>query len=168
MMKDKILTTQRVLLRPFTLSDLTSLTQMLSDEVVMRPTGFKSAQSPERAQELLLKWINEGQQELGVWAAQVRDTGEFVGWFMLKKTTTADPEIGFMLPQSQWGKGYASEVSKGLLDYAFSTLKCSRVIAKTLVDNFASRRVLEKIGMKLLSINADADNLIGYEIRVLE
>lgn len=166
MKKEEILTTKRILLRPFHQSDLGHLTEMLSDEVVMRPTGFRSAQSSERTQELLTKWIGEGQQELGVWAAQERSSGEFVGWFMLKKTTSADPEIGFMLPQSQWAKGYASEVSAALLHYAFVTLKVSRVIAKTLADNFASRRVLEKIGMRLVQESPDQDNLISYEMKL--
>jgi len=51
------------------------------------------------------------------------------------------------MPQ-EWGKGYASELSKTLIQFCFNTLNFHRVEAGCAVDNAASVKVLEKSGMK--------------------
>lgn len=88
---------------------------------------------------------------LGFWAAHERATGEFVGWFHLivSRRFPPDLEIGYRLRRSSWRQGYATEVARELLRYAFDRLQAPEVIALTLVRNTPSRGVMEKLGMRL-------------------
>ncbi len=61
-----------------------------------------------------------------------------------------DPELGYRLKRSAWGKGYATEGSQALIDKAFSELGVQRVMALTYSEHVASRRVMEKVGMRLV------------------
>jgi RimJ/RimL family protein N-acetyltransferase len=56
--------------------------------------------------------------------------------------------IGFCLNRNYWGKGYATEAATGLLGFGFEELNLHRIYAICDPENVASKRVLEKIGMK--------------------
>lgn len=56
-------------------------------------------------------------------------------------------DIGFVLARKYWGHGYATEAARGILEWASSTEDIYRVWATCDVDNLASARVLEKMGM---------------------
>jgi RimJ/RimL family protein N-acetyltransferase len=58
------------------------------------------------------------------------------------------PEIGYWLGTAHWGKGFATEAARALVDYAFSDLGCDALVAGARVSNGASRRVLEKCGFQ--------------------
>lgn len=58
-------------------------------------------------------------------------------------------EIAYHIHENQWGKGYATEAAKGLIDYCFKTLKMHKLYADTEPSNIASQKVLEKLGFKL-------------------
>ena len=57
-------------------------------------------------------------------------------------------ELGYRLHRSAWGKGYATEGSRALVDLAFRELGADLVIADTMAVNTASRRVMEKSGLR--------------------
>lgn len=57
-------------------------------------------------------------------------------------------EIGYSLASAHWGQGYASEIAQGLCDWFFANRQEDTFIGFAHVDNLASRRVLEKIGMQ--------------------
>ena len=57
-------------------------------------------------------------------------------------------DLGYMLGIAHWGKGYATEIALALVDAAFFDLRADRVISTVDVNNGASIRVLEKIGMR--------------------
>ncbi len=59
-------------------------------------------------------------------------------------------ELGYRLRKSDWGKGYATEGSRALIHKGFAELGVQRVVASTMVVNVASRRVMEKAGLKLV------------------
>ncbi|CDZ77327.1 Acetyltransferase (GNAT) family protein [Legionella massiliensis] len=56
-------------------------------------------------------------------------------------------EIGWRLSSKYWNQGYATEGAKAVLHYAFNCLNIERLVSFTVVNNLASRRVMEKIGM---------------------
>jgi RimJ/RimL family protein N-acetyltransferase len=79
-----------------------------------------------------------------------RFTGEFLGWFRLSQRATAtdEAEVGYRLRRAWWGQGYATEGWRALIDAAFTDLGLRRVYAETMAVNLASRRVMEKSGMR--------------------
>jgi ribosomal-protein-alanine N-acetyltransferase len=136
----------------------------MSNEKIMKTTGFREVQKPDYVKELLDKWILEGNSSLGVWAAEESTTGDLLGWFMLKKVMSDDPELGFMITESKWGNGFATEIAKELIDYAFNTLSNKRVIASTDKENTSSINVLEKIGMKKYKGCGPQKDILYFEI----
>jgi RimJ/RimL family protein N-acetyltransferase len=65
----------------------------------------------------------------------------------------ASPEIGYWLAVPFWGKGYATEAARALVDYAFNHLGHAVLHAGARVTNAASRRVLEKCGFKWTGVS---------------
>lgn len=140
----KIIDTERLYLRSFIEDDFNSLKEMMTDEEVMRFTRLKCPQSDDVMKRCLSKWTKD--QE--VWACVEKEGDQVIGWAMLKKTTTDDPELGFMLSKKVWFKGFATEISKSLISYAINVLKVNKVIAFVSIENKSSKKVLKKIGMK--------------------
>jgi RimJ/RimL family protein N-acetyltransferase len=58
------------------------------------------------------------------------------------------PELGYWLGVAYWGHGYATEAARAVIDHAFTTLGCERLVSGARVSNPASRRVLEKCGFQ--------------------
>ena len=54
-----------------------------------------------------------------------------------------------MLRREEWGKGYATEGAKAMLDYAFRELGKTEIVADIRPENLASRRVAERLGMQI-------------------
>jgi RimJ/RimL family protein N-acetyltransferase len=86
---------------------------------------------------------------LGRWIAEDADTGEFLGWLALDPGADGtEPELGYRLRRAVWGRGLATEGSLALVDWAFDTPGVTRVWAQTMAVNAASRRVMEKAGLR--------------------
>ena len=66
-----------------------------------------------------------------------------------ERTRPDEPELGYRLPAA-WGKGYASEGSRALVEKGFAELGVQRVFATTMAVNIGSRRVMEKAGLKFV------------------
>ena len=61
---------------------------------------------------------------------------------------TGEPELGYSLARSDWGRGYATEAARACLDAALTHLTDARVVALVDAENHASLRVAERIGMR--------------------
>ena len=62
-----------------------------------------------------------------------------------------DIEVSYQFLPKWWGAGYATEVMKEIFKFAFESLNLPRVIAVTQTANISSRKLLERLGMKLIS-----------------
>ena len=114
-------------------------------------------------------------RQSGTFAAHEKATGAFIGWFHLRPEDGHDdePELGYRLKRDAWGKGYATEGSRALVDTAFADLGATRVWASAMAVNTASRRVMEKAGLRFVrlfhgewpySIPGDEHGDVEYEI----
>ena len=65
-------------------------------------------------------------------------------------------ELGYWVRESHWGRGYATEAGREILDFGFASLKLHRIHARHLVRNPASGRVLQKLGMRREGIHRHA------------
>lgn len=155
--RDVLLETERLTLRRFTPADVDALIELDSDPQV---TFFITGGVPEFSPPMLDAWLREYERGpgYGTFAAIERATDEFVGWFHLRSEAGRDdePELGYRLRRGAWGRGLATEGSRALIGLAFERLGASRVWAATMVVNTASRRVMEKSGMRhVRSFHAD-------------
>ena len=150
------LETQRLVLRRFTEDDSANLVELDSDPEVMRfINGGRATPHEEIESEVLPAFIGhyERYPGYGFWAAIEKSTGLFVGWFHFRPTEGSPPgevELGYRLRRSAWGNGYATEGSRALVDKGFAELGVERVVASTMVVNVASRRVMEKAGLRFV------------------
>jgi RimJ/RimL family protein N-acetyltransferase len=148
------LETKRLMLRRFTADDIDNLVELDGDPHVMRYINGGRATPREEIENAVLPRLlayYERYEGYGFWAAVEKATGDFLGWFALHPRDDAPPddvELGYRLRRSAWGYGYATEGSRALVDKAFTELGAQRVFAETMTVNAASRRVMEKVGLK--------------------
>jgi RimJ/RimL family protein N-acetyltransferase len=150
------LETERLVLRRFTDDDVENLVELDSDPDVMRfINGGRPTPRDEIESEFLPAILDhyERYAGYGFWAAVEKSTERFVGWFHFRPAQGAPPdevELGYRLRRSAWGKGYATEGSRALIDKGFNDLGVQRVVASTMVVNVASQRVMENAGLKFV------------------
>lgn len=160
--------TARCTLRRFHLGDLENMRRLEGDPGVMRFAPSRVALSPELVESRLRAQVekNASQEPLGVWAAELTATGEFVGWFMLLERGGEFPELGYMLVREQWGKGLASEVAAALVEFGVGKRGFRGITAITDADNEASIRVLEKVGFRLEGTRKKWDQVLNREMEM--
>ena len=146
------LETSRIYLRRFQREDAAALFDLDSDPEVMRFVSTECPTPMARIQnDILPRFLGYYEQlpPRGFWAAHLRDTQQFIGWFHLRpdKITPDEMELGYRLCRSAWGKGLATEGSRALIDKAFNEWVYRKISARTLAVNLASRRVMEKAGL---------------------
>ncbi|HVE62268.1 MAG TPA: GNAT family N-acetyltransferase [Mycobacteriales bacterium] len=153
---DVVLTTERLVLRRFTPADADLLVDLDSDPAVMRfINGGRPTSHEEIAEEVLPCWLGhyERYEHYGFFAALDKVSGNFLGWFHLRpggRSAPDEPELGYRFHRSAWGRGYATEGSRALVDAAFADYGARRVYAETMAANAASRRVMAKAGLHLV------------------
>jgi RimJ/RimL family protein N-acetyltransferase len=162
------LETDRMFFRQFQDADAQLLFELDSDPEVMRfiskgkPTPLARIQN-----EFIPKHLDSYRRSppQGFWAAHLRESGLFIGWFHLRPDgiSEAEMELGYRLQRNVWGRGLATEGSKALLSKSFNEWGYEKVCARTLADNAASRRVMEKAGLCFeCDFHYDADMLHGW------
>ncbi len=148
------LTTERLLLRRFTPADVDLLTELDSDPAVMHYiTGGRITPREEIVDDVLPAFLAyyERSDSVGFWAALERSNENFIGWFHLRPANVDDHddlELGYRLRRDAWGRGFATEGARGLIDKAFTELAISRVRAETMAVHIASRKVMANAGLR--------------------
>lgn len=151
---DIIAATDRLVLRRFTTSDPELLVELDGDPEVMRYiTGGATTPRIRVETALLPAMIRDYDRHpgFGAFATHTKEDGEFIGWCMLLPEFDGPPgqaELGYRLRKAAWGKGYAVEGSRALIDYGFTELGLERIFAETMAVNTRSRRVMEKAGLR--------------------
>lgn len=147
--------TGRLVLRRFTDGDVERLVALDSDPEVMRfLTNGRATPRQLIESDILPAFtrVDRRYPAAGFWAVIEGATGEFVGWVGLQVCagcSGADAELGYRLRRSSWGKGYATESARALIGLVFAAPGIERVFATAFEENLASRRVMEKLGMRL-------------------
>jgi RimJ/RimL family protein N-acetyltransferase len=144
------LRTARLNLREFVASDLQAIHAYSADPRVTRYLFFAPRDEVSSAEYLegLLASQRERPRTRFELAIEEIASSRIVGACDLSLIERNVVDLGYMLGSVDWGKGYATEVALALIDAAFLELKAERVISTVDVNNRASIRVLEKIGMR--------------------
>jgi RimJ/RimL family protein N-acetyltransferase len=146
-----MLATERLLLRGWRATDRAAFARMNADPRVMEyfPATLSRDESNGMLNRIILALKRRG---WGLWAAERRDNGRFIGFIGLsvpgfETRFTPCVEIGWRLCHNAWGHGYAPEGAKAVLDFAFDEIGLERVYSFTASTNARSERVMQKIGM---------------------
>ncbi len=97
------------------------------------------------------EWVKAREAESSLLAVQDRQTGTLLGLLILTESLEAEGieiRLGYLFAQHQWGKGYATELLTGLLDWCLKQEKSMRLVGGVENNNLASIRVLTKAGFK--------------------
>lgn len=150
------LQTERMILRQFERQDKEFIRDLDSDPEVMTflSNGVPSDEDEvQRAIGVILDCKTKFNGELGFYIAINKETGAEMGWFHLRplKAFPNDRtrlEIGYRLKREFWGLNFGTEGSKALVQHAFSLDSTKEIWAHAMSGNIASRRVMEKAGLK--------------------
>lgn len=138
-----VLTTERLVLRRMQSSDAPAIYALAGNREVAMNTLTIPHPYPDGAAE---EWIERRAKD--GFAITLRDSGELVGSIGIHvDADDARGEVGYWIGVPHWGRGYASEAAKALIDYAFETLELNKVHAAHFARNPASGRVMQKLGM---------------------
>jgi RimJ/RimL family protein N-acetyltransferase len=145
-----MLETERLILRRFYGGDddIEAVYAMRSDADTMR-----FIREPQNRDETV-KWIELvsslwESDRIGFCAVVEKSSGRIIGWCGLwRLKETGETEVGYAIRKEFWGRGLASEAARAFLDYGFNRLNLDKIVAVAFPDNTASRRVMEKIGMR--------------------
>ena len=142
------------MLRRWRDEDLDPFASMNADPEVMRFIGDGHVQDRAEAATMLAR-IRQGWTEhgFGRWAVERRSDSAFVGFCgpgFLKSfpELAGEPEIGWRLPRTLWGTGYATEAAVASRDDFFRTTGYDHLISLSQPGNVASQRIMEKLGMR--------------------
>jgi RimJ/RimL family protein N-acetyltransferase len=144
--------TERLLLRPFRLDDEAAVHAYTSDPEVTRYTSWKP-HTPVETRARLRAWVAD--QE--IWprtsihlAIESRAHRTAIGWtgFVSLDANRQTGIFGYLLHRNYWGKGLATEAANALIHWGFKQLNLHRVVAECDVENAASIKILEKLGMR--------------------
>ncbi|RNL78945.1 GNAT family N-acetyltransferase [Nocardioides marmorisolisilvae] len=147
----RALTTERLLLRQWRDDDREPFAALNADPEVM--ADFPRTVTREEADALIDRHqVRLAAGEPGLFAVEVRDSGEFIGFVGLsvpafEAAFTPCVEVGWRLARSAWGHGYASEGGRAALEHGFNTLMLNEIVSFTWEGNLRSRAVMERIGM---------------------
>lgn len=160
---DLELFTDRLRLNPFVDDDLDLAVEMYTDPEVVKYVceALTEAEVREEMPDSVKRGANGG---IGIWCISDRTSGEKLGdtyllpmpideddtdfsLVVMGQMPDADIEVGYFLKRSAWGRGYATEVCKRMLQFAFQELPLNEVVASVEEENLVSRKVLEKSGL---------------------
>lgn len=145
-----IIETERLILREMVIDDAPDMLRLHSNHEVQKYTGESVLTTMEeihnKIKEKTYDYKNHG---FGRWITLLKDGMQFVGWAGLAYLPEFDEiDLGYRFLPEYWGAGYATEASHAILAYGFDKLKLRRIIAIAMIENKASIRVMEKVGMQ--------------------
>ena len=140
--------TPRLQLRQFTHDDLDDLYCLYSNPDLMRYIG-KGVRTKNETQTALFSILKHYEHNLGMWAVIHKADNKLIGRCGLCfLDNTPEVELGYLLDKSYWRRDLATEASHASLKYGFEVIKLEKIVAIAKPENIASRRVMEKVGMK--------------------
>lgn len=154
-------------MREFQLTDAEALHRVIGDADVMASQKRTMSETREWIRYHLTGYASCG---FSLWALIAKDSGELIGdCGHFSRTVAGSPEfeLGYHLRRDQWGRGIATEAALAVRNYARDRLHVRRLVAMTQPGNVRSRRVMEKVGMKMERTFDKTHPDLGDEPRVL-
>jgi RimJ/RimL family protein N-acetyltransferase len=146
-----VITTPRLLLRPWRDDDIAPFAALNADPRVMEyfPRLLDRSESDAQVARIRAHFDRHG---YGAWAVEAPGVAKFIGYVGLgiprfESHFTPCVEIGWRLSFEHWGHGYATEAARAALEFGFDELQLDEIVSFTVPANLRSRRVMERLGM---------------------
>ena len=151
-MPDIVIETERLILRKIEESDAALQYELLNTPAVMECLGgVKELHEIEAKHAKSMSWF--AREGFGFMMLIEKSTGELVGHCGMKRVdnplapNVGDHEIGWLVREDRWRRGYAEEAMRAVLEWAFLRVKAPHVVALTSHANAGSWKLMEKLGM---------------------
>ena len=146
------LTTERLVLRPPTLDDLDAWQAIYVDAEEVWYGEPRSSLDENRGK-LERQIAHFAEHGFGMCAVDLAASGETIGAAGLQHLEGGpEVEVGYRFLNGHWGQGYATESARASVAYGFDEVGLERIVAVALESNVASRRVLEKCGLREIGV----------------
>jgi ribosomal-protein-alanine N-acetyltransferase len=145
------LPTPRLLLRSFERGDVPAIVRLAgAREIAATTVNVPHPYTEEDARSFLARANDDCREGRSVsFAVTISPGGELCGAVGLALTPAHErAELGYWIGVPYWGQGFATEAANAVMAFGFETLRLHRIHASHFAGNTASRRVLEKIGMR--------------------
>lgn len=148
------LETERLLMRPFNLDDKELIFNIMKDKEMFEFTPDEPWQSSETAEDFikLALWLYDLENKAfrHFFAVTEKESKKIIGMCGVGGIDydRNENEVFYHIGKDYWGKGYATEAAKAMLEYYFEQLQLSRIIGAVHPDNKASIKVMDKLGLK--------------------
>lgn len=148
-MDSTTLTTERLILRLFTMNDIEDLFAITNETDIFRYFPTKTGWTIEKTERSIFHQIQHWDKYgYGQMAVTLTDSGKLMGWCGLEfLPETNETEVGYLLSKAFWGKGYATEAAKESVKFGVENVGLKEIIGLTDPENIASQKVLQKCGM---------------------
>jgi RimJ/RimL family protein N-acetyltransferase len=167
-----ILDSERLLFRDHEPADLDAYCEMEADPEVRRYVGG-APRTREAAERKFQNGLSRPEwNRLWIWATVYKPEGRYIGrcgvypHFGPDGPIPGEGALGFYLARAYWGRGLATEAGRALITFGFQELNLSRIVTAIQVGNDASVRVIEKLGFKLVRMEA-GENRSFYHFELL-
>ena len=139
-----IFETERLLVRKLNTNDSELFFELMSNPNVMNPTPQKVFTRIESNTKLTELISLEKSSKTKIWSLTEKENDSLIGICGFLKNNENDDEIAYRLIERFWGKGYGTEIAKGLIEYSFENLNFEKITADVNIDNKKSSRILDK------------------------
>lgn len=166
----KILETERLILREFSLEDSIFIVELVNSEGWLQYIGDKNVHNTAQAIDYLEHGSMRSYQDkgFGFYGVVLKENQKIIGMCgFIQRENATDVEIGYAFLPAFHQKGYAAEAVKATLAYGFESLKLEKIIAIARANNFSSIKLLEKLGLTLQKTYYSEDQnekLVLFEI----
>ncbi len=155
-----VLETERLMLRKPTLADVKAIAHLANDRRIAEHT--RRLPHPY-LQDDAIEFVRAMAEQPRETVFLIENSHSPIGMVGIDWREPDVPELGYWLGVKHWGKGYATEAVRAVIDHTFTDLDCDAIHSSARVTNPASRRVLEKCGFQwtgagLLRIRAIASS----------
>ena len=160
--------TDRLILRRYEVQDKADFISLFTDAAVMKYVGdgvMTESQAEAFWQKLFEKLYP---RNINIWAIFAKEDASYVGpaGIYPRPTRPEDWEFVYFLNRKSWGKGFATEIARRIVQFGFEELDLHEVFATVDDEHSASIHVLEKAGMSFKNHEFDADGRFSvYSIK---
>ena len=163
------LLTERLMLRPIDMDHVDALHRIIYADPDVASFYAGEVQTLEETRDIVKHsaWLNRhsGTQGWGSWAIFRKEDASLIGRINLGRPDRTyytvleeernspfvplDTEIGYAVGKAYWGRGYASEAARAVIDYSFRTLHIPRIVTPADADNEPSQKLLKRLGFRM-------------------